>query len=155
MDLWRNLRSVFFSSYKRIQKAKRRQFWLRMQHISDTQRTVRENIINQNHWPCYRSRLTHTLSVTFSVSPPKKSRGKPALSKVPFLDTVNGDTDYTGTGMQWIWMKCRITDNLQMLQLIHHIVRKYRSVTAMFDNPCMNFCDDHHIEKNTAWLVEK
>ncbi|XP_016401979.1 bromodomain and PHD finger-containing protein 3-like isoform X2 [Sinocyclocheilus rhinocerous] len=31
------------------------------------------------------------------VSTPKKSRGKPALSKVPFLETVNGDFDYTGT----------------------------------------------------------
>uniref|UniRef100_A0A671MJG8 Bromodomain and PHD finger-containing protein 3-like n=1 Tax=Sinocyclocheilus anshuiensis TaxID=1608454 RepID=A0A671MJG8_9TELE len=31
------------------------------------------------------------------VSTPKKSRGKPALSKVSFLETVNGDFDYTGT----------------------------------------------------------
>uniref|UniRef100_A0A8C1E7F8 Bromodomain and PHD finger containing, 3b n=1 Tax=Cyprinus carpio carpio TaxID=630221 RepID=A0A8C1E7F8_CYPCA len=31
------------------------------------------------------------------ISTPKKSRGKPALSKVPFLETVNGDFDYTGT----------------------------------------------------------
>lgn len=34
----------------------------------------------------------------FSTLPPKKSRGKPALSKVPFLETVNGDSDYTGPG---------------------------------------------------------
>ncbi|TRY82449.1 hypothetical protein DNTS_007891 [Danionella cerebrum] len=31
------------------------------------------------------------------ISPTKKSKGKPALSKVPRLETVNGDSDYTGT----------------------------------------------------------
>ncbi|KAF3860093.1 hypothetical protein F7725_000348 [Dissostichus mawsoni] len=46
-------------------------------------------------------------------SPPKTELGKPALSKVPFLDIVNGDTDYTGNSSQvsddgtelelWIW----------------------------------------------------
>lgn len=30
-------------------------------------------------------------------SPPKRSLGKPALSKVPLLEIVNGDSDYTGT----------------------------------------------------------
>lgn len=34
----------------------------------------------------------------FFSSTQKKSRGKPALSKVPFLETVNGDSDYTGPG---------------------------------------------------------
>lgn len=33
-----------------------------------------------------------------SSSPPKRSLGKPALSKVPFLDIVNGDSDYTSNG---------------------------------------------------------
>ncbi|XP_062855199.1 bromodomain and PHD finger-containing protein 3 isoform X2 [Trichomycterus rosablanca] len=53
------------------------------------------------------------------ISPPKKSRGKPALSKVPFLETVNGDSDYTGPDMlsiesdaepeplDLVWAKCR------------------------------------------------
>ncbi|XP_051509414.1 bromodomain and PHD finger-containing protein 3 [Myxocyprinus asiaticus] len=53
------------------------------------------------------------------ASPPKKSRGKPALSKVPFLETVNGDTDYIGTvvlsngdtpepePLDLVWAKCR------------------------------------------------
>lgn len=30
--------------------------------------------------------------------PPKRSRGKPALSRVPFLDGVNGDSDYSSSG---------------------------------------------------------
>ncbi|KAM4610467.1 bromodomain and PHD finger-containing protein 3 isoform 2-T3 [Polymixia lowei] len=53
------------------------------------------------------------------ISPPKRSLGKPALSKVPFLEMVNGDLDYTGIGSQTsedetalepldlVWAKCR------------------------------------------------
>ncbi|XP_067095788.1 bromodomain and PHD finger-containing protein 3 [Osmerus mordax] len=54
-------------------------------------------------------------------SPPKKSLGKPALSKVPILETVNGDSDYTGAvnsilpyeedtelePLDLVWAKCR------------------------------------------------
>uniref|UniRef100_A0A8C5H6Z1 Bromodomain and PHD finger-containing protein 3-like n=1 Tax=Gouania willdenowi TaxID=441366 RepID=A0A8C5H6Z1_GOUWI len=52
-------------------------------------------------------------------SPPKRSLGKPALSKVPFLDIINGDSDYTGNMSQTsedeteldpldlVWAKCR------------------------------------------------
>uniref|UniRef100_A0A8C5H5K8 Bromodomain and PHD finger-containing protein 3-like n=1 Tax=Gouania willdenowi TaxID=441366 RepID=A0A8C5H5K8_GOUWI len=51
-------------------------------------------------------------------SPPKRSLGKPALSKVPFLDIINGDSDYTGTiqtsedeteldPLDLVWAKCR------------------------------------------------
>lgn len=42
--------------------------------------------------------VTDNLLMFFSTLPPKKSRGKPALSKVPFLESVNGDSDYTGPG---------------------------------------------------------
>ncbi|XP_056279278.1 bromodomain and PHD finger-containing protein 3 [Pseudoliparis swirei] len=52
-------------------------------------------------------------------SPPKRSLGKPALSKVPFLEIVNGDSDYAGIGrlmsvdgtaleaLALVWAKCR------------------------------------------------
>ncbi|KAM8754959.1 bromodomain and PHD finger-containing protein 3 isoform 2-T2 [Acanthopagrus schlegelii] len=52
-------------------------------------------------------------------SPPKRSLGKPALSKVPFLEIVNGDSDYTGhisqvsedetelEPLELVWAKCR------------------------------------------------
>uniref|UniRef100_A0A8C9SV44 Bromodomain and PHD finger containing 3 n=1 Tax=Scleropages formosus TaxID=113540 RepID=A0A8C9SV44_SCLFO len=54
------------------------------------------------------------------ATPPKRSRGKPALSKIPFLDGMNGDSDYTGRGilmpfengmepepLDLVWAKCR------------------------------------------------
>ncbi|KAM8754960.1 bromodomain and PHD finger-containing protein 3 isoform 3-T3 [Acanthopagrus schlegelii] len=53
------------------------------------------------------------------ISPPKRSLGKPALSKVPFLEIVNGDSDYTGhisqvsedetelEPLELVWAKCR------------------------------------------------
>ncbi|MED6282302.1 Bromodomain and PHD finger-containing protein 3, partial [Characodon lateralis] len=53
------------------------------------------------------------------ISPPKRSLGKPSLSKVPLLDVVNGDSDYTGSGsrlseddtelepLELVWAKCR------------------------------------------------
>ncbi|XP_041859482.1 bromodomain and PHD finger-containing protein 3 [Melanotaenia boesemani] len=52
-------------------------------------------------------------------SPPKRSLGKPSLSKVPLLEIVNGDSDYTGNCSQTsdddteleplnlVWAKCR------------------------------------------------
>lgn len=33
-------------------------------------------------------------------TPPKRSRGKPALSRVPFLEGVNGDSDYNSSGKE-------------------------------------------------------
>lgn len=37
-------------------------------------------------------------SVCSGLTPPKRSRGKPALSRVPFLEGVNGDSDHSGSG---------------------------------------------------------
>ncbi|XP_078500473.1 bromodomain and PHD finger-containing protein 3 isoform X1 [Lissotriton helveticus] len=56
------------------------------------------------------------------LSPPKRSKGKPALSRVPYLESVNGDEDYSCTGrnllmpfergielepLELVWAKCR------------------------------------------------
>ncbi|XP_053481594.1 bromodomain and PHD finger-containing protein 3 isoform X2 [Ictalurus furcatus] len=46
--------------------------------------------------------------------PPKKSRGKPALSKVPFLETVNGDSDYTGPGKMMLLLTSTLNIRLHM-----------------------------------------
>ncbi|KAM4699841.1 bromodomain and PHD finger-containing protein 3 isoform 1-T2 [Discoglossus pictus] len=56
-----------------------------------------------------------------NLTPPRRSLGKPALSRVPFLDAVNGDSYYTCQGslrtpfdgsvelepLQLVWAKCR------------------------------------------------
>jgi hypothetical protein len=41
-------------------------------------------------------------SVCSGLTPPKRSRGKPALSRVPFLEGVNGDSDYNSSGEEGI-----------------------------------------------------
>lgn len=47
--------------------------------------------------------LTSTLfSVRSGLTPPKRSRGKPALSRVPFLDGVNGGSDHSGSGEETV-----------------------------------------------------
>lgn len=55
-----------------------------------------------------------TFFYVFSTLPPKKSRGKPALSKVPFLETVNGDSDYTGPGKMMLLLTSTLNIRLHM-----------------------------------------
>ncbi|KAL2103413.1 hypothetical protein ACEWY4_000281 [Coilia grayii] len=69
------------------------------------------------------------------ASPPKKSRGKPALSKVPFLETVNGDADYTGAGGDVL--SCENAGELEPLDLVWAKCRGYPSYPALIIDPDM------------------
>uniref|UniRef100_A0AAY4DQG0 Bromodomain and PHD finger containing, 3a n=1 Tax=Denticeps clupeoides TaxID=299321 RepID=A0AAY4DQG0_9TELE len=68
-------------------------------------------------------------------SPPKRSRGKPALSKVPFLDTVNGDSDYTDAGNNMLSFENGA--DLEPLDLVWAKCRGYPSYPALVIDPDM------------------
>ncbi|XP_014343588.1 bromodomain and PHD finger-containing protein 3 isoform X2 [Latimeria chalumnae] len=80
----------------------------------------------------YSSSLTSpaTLEINSGLSPPKRSRGKPALSRVPFLDSINGDADYSSSGRNFL-MPFENNAELEPLELVWAKCRGYPSYPAL------------------------
>ncbi|XP_042318851.1 bromodomain and PHD finger-containing protein 3 isoform X5 [Sceloporus undulatus] len=70
------------------------------------------------------------------VTPHKRSRGKPALARVPFLDGVNGDSEYSNSGRNLL-MPFEEQTELEPLELVWAKCRGYPSYPALIIDPEM------------------